>query len=94
MYIFKFHTIFLSHLDVLSPRLTNGSSTVEGYLEVWIGNGWDKVCKTSARKPEAEVVCKELGFEMLEDYFINIKYGDGTGEDIFLNLDAVEMNKA
>ena len=42
-------------------RLVNGSSPLEGRLEVCINNAWGTVCHDSFSKDDAEVACRQLG---------------------------------
>ena len=46
------------HGDV---RLTGGSSSNQGQLEVCINNAWGTVCNTGFSSEEALVVCRQLG---------------------------------
>ena len=43
-------------------RLVFGASEREGTVEICINNLWGTICDTSWGNPEAEVVCKQLGF--------------------------------
>ena len=42
-------------------RLVNGSSPLEGRLEICINNAWGTVCHDSFSKDDAQVVCRQLG---------------------------------
>ena len=42
-------------------RLVNGSSPLEGRLEVCINNAWGTVCRDSFSSDDARVACRQLG---------------------------------
>ena len=43
-------------------RLVNGSSVLEGRVEVCINNAWGTVCDTTFSEDEADVICSQTGF--------------------------------
>ena len=42
-------------------RLVNGSSPLEGRLEICINNAWGTVCRDSFSSDDARVACRQLG---------------------------------
>ena len=42
-------------------RLVNGSSPLEGRLEICINNAWGTVCRDSFSSDDAGVACRQLG---------------------------------
>ena len=43
-------------------RLVNGSSPLEGRVEICMNNAWGTVCNNSFSSSDAEVVCTQLGY--------------------------------
>ena len=43
-------------------RLVNGSTLLEGRVEVCINNAWGTVCDTTFSEDEANVVCQQTGY--------------------------------
>lgn len=43
-------------------RLVNGSTILEGILEICINNVWGTACSRGFDSNEASVVCRKLGF--------------------------------
>ena len=61
--------MFISGLDTLQAscvdgdiQLVNGSSPLEGRLEICMNNAWGTVCNNSFSSSDAEVVCTLLGY--------------------------------
>ena len=60
---------FISGSDTLQARcvdgdiqLVNGSSPLEGRVEICMNNAWGTVCNNSFSSSDAEVVCTQLGY--------------------------------
>ena len=46
-------------------RLVNGSSPLEGRVEICMNNAWGTVCNNSFSSSDAEVVCTQLGYSSM-----------------------------
>ena len=57
----------------------DGQIGSEGRLEVFINGSWGTVCDDSWTDINAEVVCRQLGFERAIAAFSNGYFGVGTG---------------
>ena len=44
-------------------RLVDGSTPLEGRVEICINHAWGTVCDHSWSTPDANVVCKQLGHQ-------------------------------
>lgn len=63
--------------------IRNGQPSVfEGRVEVCINNAWGTVCGKQFDRLDAEVVCRNQGFQA--DHFVRTDFGPGTGP-IFLS---------
>ena len=68
MYIlFEYSTYYielcLSYSDFISVRLEGGSTPNEGFIEIKGSNGiWGGICDDQWDKPDADVVCRMLGW--------------------------------
>jgi len=50
-------------------RLTNGPSSYEGRVEVCTGGEWGTICNQHWGDQEAQVVCRQLGFSVVGQFF-------------------------
>ncbi|KAJ8032434.1 Deleted in malignant brain tumors 1 protein [Holothuria leucospilota] len=66
-------------LDV-ELRLVGGSSNNEGRVEVYYGGQWGTICDDSWDDSDAEVVCRQLGFEASGTAVGNAAFGQGFGQ--------------
>lgn len=53
--------------DALSVRLVGGATVMEGRVEVLFGDGWGGVCDDGWGLEEANVVCRQLGYDFSEE---------------------------
>ena len=65
-------------------RLASGNGYSSGRLEVNYLGIWGTVCDDGFGSPDAQVVCKQLGFPSVSSYSGNAYYGQGSG-DILLD---------
>ena len=59
----------------LSVRLVEGSNDNEGRVEVLFGDSWGTVCDDSWDLLDAQVVCRQLGFDHAVEAVITISGG-------------------
>ncbi|KAJ8026468.1 Scavenger receptor cysteine-rich domain superfamily protein [Holothuria leucospilota] len=66
--------------DVHYPRLANGSKPCEGRVEIWNGDQWTKLClHANLHENVADTVCKELGFDEVDFFEFDDRFGQGYG---------------
>ena len=66
--------------ELLPVRLVNGSTPMEGRVEVNYKGLWGTVCSNFWDESDARVVCRQLGFHgTLAEALINLEFGGGTG---------------
>ena len=66
--------------ELLPVRLVNGSSLLEGRVEVLVNGTWGTICDDYWDIREAQVVCRQLGFATALHAWSFAHYGRGTGE--------------
>ena len=74
--------LFLSQLAAAQDatvRLVGGNSDNEGRVEVLYNGRWGTVCDDSWHSYDADVVCRQLGFERAEEIYYRAEFGEGTG---------------
>ena len=67
-------------------RLVNGNSAYEGRVEVFIDGAWGTVCDDGFGRKDAEVACRQLGFQGVVTFRSRAFFGHGTG---LIHLDEV-----
>ena len=62
-------------------RLVNGSNIYEGRVEVCVNDQWGTVCDDQWDRTDAEVVCRQLEYNLTSDVvaYANAYFGKGTG---------------
>ena len=73
------HTADASPNDTLPLRLVNGTSPLEGRVEVFYNNQWGTVCGQGANYYDARVICWHLGYGDALSLKRRAEFGEGTG---------------
>lgn len=63
----------------LTVRLDGGTAPYKGRVEIFYNGVWGTVCHDYWELPEANVVCRQLGFERALRALRSAAYGQGTG---------------
>ena len=76
-----------------SVRLVGGSSSREGRVEVFLNDEWGTVCDDSWGTSDAQVVCRQLGFDEGGDAVAYNQAYFGQGSDVQpIHLDDVQCD--
>ncbi len=70
-------------------RLVGGDTRYQGRVEVCLHDNWGKVCDDEFERPDAMVVCAQLGYTSRGAVFATSNALHGSGEGLFL-LDDVD----
>ncbi|XP_033097344.1 deleted in malignant brain tumors 1 protein-like [Anneissia japonica] len=71
-------------------QLADGTTVYEGRLEIWFNDRWANVCGNGWDIQDADVVCKELGYDGAAEAFDNSDiFGEGTGSIILENVECL-----
>ena len=62
-----------------SVRLVDGTSVIEGRVEVYYDGSWGTVCDDQWDIEDADAVCRSLGYSGAESAPSGAYYGEGTG---------------
>ncbi|XP_071819145.1 scavenger receptor cysteine-rich domain-containing group B protein-like [Apostichopus japonicus] len=61
-------------------RLVGGSVPTEGRVEIFNNNEWGTICDDLWQREDAEVICRQLGYSDVDEYFLDQSYfGEGYG---------------
>lgn len=66
-------------MDPFRIQLVGGTNSSEGRVEVTRNGTWGTVCDDSWTLADADVVCRQLGFEGATEALSNAYFGAGTG---------------
>ena len=84
------HNTVIGDCNTGDIRLVNGTSPLEGRLEVCINNAWGTVCRESFSSDEANVACRQLGNITdplgIADAIVDGTFGIGNGPIFLSNL--------
>eukprot|EP00057_Strongylocentrotus_purpuratus_P029544 XP_011684018.1 PREDICTED: deleted in malignant brain tumors 1 protein-like [Strongylocentrotus purpuratus] len=67
------------YCSTYSVHLRNGSTYIEGRVEVFSDGVWGTVCDDFWDINDAKVICKSMGFPGVEGAFSGAAFGEGTG---------------
>ncbi|XP_042859805.1 antigen WC1.1-like [Penaeus japonicus] len=67
--------------DIEQLRLTGSGNPYEGNVQVESGGVWGHVCDDGFGFPEADVVCRQLGFEGALSFTRNDRFGNNSSGD-------------
>ena len=74
-------------VGTITVRLVSGSSSREGRVEVYHQGSWGTVCDNNWDNRDARVVCRQLGFSVLNaQAFLSARYGRGSGSILLDNI--------
>ena len=60
-------------------RLIGGTQSNEGRVEVYYSGEWGTICDDSWQIQDADVICKQLGFEGAKEIYYRALFGEGDG---------------
>lgn len=60
-------------------RLAGGDASYQGRVEVFYDGAWGTICHDYWELPEANVVCRQLGFEQALEALRSAAFGEGSG---------------
>ena len=63
-------------------RLVDGSNIYEGRVEICVNNRWGTVCDDGWDTSDAEVVCRQLGYNLTDDAVAYTRAYFGQGTDL------------
>lgn len=59
--------------------MVDGAALYEGRVEIFYNGEWGTICHDYWEIPDANVLCRQLGFERALKRFRDAEFGEGTG---------------
>ena len=66
--------VFLTPAELPELRLVDGITENEGRVEMYYDGQWGTICDDGFELPNANVICKALGYTEAVDYYSGIVY--------------------
>lgn len=63
----------------MTVRLIGGATSYQGRVEIFYDGVWGTICHDHWEMPEANVVCRQLGFERASEALRSAAFGEGSG---------------
>ena len=63
----------------------NGSSVLEGRVEICVNNAWGTICSNRFSSSDSEVICRSLGYPFIDSYSIPLLEKPQVSDPIFLD---------
>ncbi|XP_071840225.1 neurotrypsin-like [Apostichopus japonicus] len=60
-------------------RLADGSVPTEGRVEIFYNNEWGTICDDHWQREDAEVICRQLGYSDVDEFYDHSYFGEGYG---------------
>ena len=73
------NTLFADNEPDIPVRLVGGSVSTEGRVEVFYRGEWGTICDDNWDINEAQVVCRQLGYDIAFAAYSEAKFGEGSG---------------
>ncbi|PIK52090.1 putative macrophage scavenger receptor types I and II isoform X1 [Apostichopus japonicus] len=71
--------VSISNSDYGRVRLVGGSAPDEGRVEIFYNNEWVTICDDYWQREEAEVICRQLGYIDVDEFYDRAHFGEGYG---------------
>ena len=78
--------VLLAEQPLITLRLAGGASNMEGRLEVLYNGQWGTVCGNDWDKRDAQVACRQLGFNFFVRSTSAVEFGVGNGTIMMSSL--------